>query len=125
MVTRARSSTVVQLRLPSSVGLMRMCGMTPLDMPEFAEGGPAGAPAFQDEEPEEDFGTGGATRFVGVDPEGLAGVPTAEARSRNSGNPFSGSKGPLLLRQARMLPASPSSRSLSERRMPSVLPLTV
>src|SRR5262249_30037966 len=44
----------------------------------------------------------------------------AMTRSRNCGNVFSGSNGPVLVRDARTLLASPSRPSLSERRIAAV-----
>ena len=53
------------------------------------------------------------------------GAEIAEANDARYFAVLSGSKGPVFCRQARTLEASPSRRSFSERRMPSVLPLTV
>src|SRR4051794_23086626 len=69
----------------------------------------------------------GAGRAGGTyGPEGEDGSGAADTtRSRNSGNERSDSNGPCLVRAARMLLASPSSPSFSERRIAAIAPLTV
>src|SRR5262249_46590645 len=68
-------------------------------------------------------GGGGGAGIAGRLAEGRAAGSIT--RSRNSGNLLNGSQGPFLSRLARTPEASPIRPSLSDRRMPMVLPLTV